>query len=193
MRTYFWTLFLVSAGCSQTGREAEGSSKGLETTKPIWIYSDSVDKMREDRYFYADLRSNNYPELNDPYGGGSPLTLHISKLQGDTFPDNYAPRLIISNGQFDCSSEGRARSCMITAKADNRDPIELHAVETDCGSAKCLVLNNDPYGPLSGKSLIPILRSAQRFVIEAPLYRFGNYQYEFNTAGLDWSEGTNRR
>jgi len=192
IRALFVGVLLLSA-CGQSAPQQGSEAEISQVAKPTWVYGESIDKMRGEKWFYAELQSSNQPDLGSPYSGGSPLTLQFSKLQGETYPDNYAPRLILSNGQYDCSSYGHPNSCSITAKADNQKPIELLGVESDCGDAKCLILNNDPSGPLSGKSVIPLLRKANRLIVEVPLYRFGSYQYEFNTAGLDWSEDTDHR
>lgn len=192
IRALFVGVLFLSA-CGQSPPQQANDAELSHAAKPTWVYGESIDKMRGEKWFYAELQSSNQPELESPYSGGSPLTLQFSKLQGETHPDNYAPRLVLSNGQYDCSGSGHGNSCMITAKADDQKPVELHAVETDCGDAKCLVLHNDPYGPLSGKSVIGMLRKTNRLIIEVPLYRFGSFQYEFDTAGLDWSEDTAHR
>lgn len=43
------------------------------------------------------------------------------------------------------------------------------------------------------ESVIVALRGSKRVVIEVPLYHYGSYQYEFNTAGLRWSKETDRQ
>lgn len=182
-------LFLLSA-CNQEKDQSRESSVE-KSPAPSWIYSVTNDGMRGKKTFWAELAATNHPELEFPYSGGSPLLLQLYKVQGDSYPDNFAPRLVLSNGQYDCASS--SRSCYVSVKVDENPVEEVQAVEIDCGSSRCLNIHNDPYGKKSQVSFIETLRSARRVIFEVPLYKFGSYQYEFNTAGLKWSKTTDHQ
>lgn len=185
-------LCVVLAGCgAKTSDKQEAVAQA--SSEPTWQYGIATDKMRGDKVYWADLRSSNQPELDFPYAGGSPVVLSLSKLAGDPHPDNRNPNLVLANGQFDCSSYSGSESCSISMKVDDKPVVELHAVEADCGSDQCLILHNDPGGPKAEESVIAALRGSKRVTIEVPLYHFGSYQYEFNTAGLNWAKETDRQ
>ena len=187
----FVCVALALSGCQQpkfAATDPNANAVGAPRTEPSWSYGVEKDEMRNSRSRWAQLESSNSPQLEFPYAGGSPVTLSLWKHEGETYPDNVSPRLVLSNGQFDCSDDGKA--CYVDIKVDHAKPVTLYAVKDDCGSDQCLALHNDPAGPLAAKSVIAALRGSKRITIEVPLYKYGTYQYQFNTARLVWSTDT---
>lgn len=184
-------LAFLSA-CNQPTTDTQATAAEVPA-KPTWTYGITEDKMRGNGTYWAQLKSSNQPELDFPYEGGSPITLQIVKQKGDPHPDNYAPELILTNGQFDCSGLQYPNRCYVSVKADDQ-PVELLLGSSDdCGSARCLGLQNDPSGAKVNVSFVETIRAAKRLTIEVPLYRYGSYQYEFDVAGLNWSKETDRQ
>jgi hypothetical protein len=198
----FWALatsLVALTSCSGSPSQEDGGVGGdnveMADLKPVWKYSEHVDKMRGHISWTATLKSSNRPELEFPYEGGSPTYLRLSKLQGDP-SDNYGPEIVLENGQFDCSLYGGGNSCLITVKVDDEKPRDLRGVSSDCGSAKCLRLFDEAAIEQGGQVYQPVIdmfRRSKHVTIELPLYQYGSYQYEFDTQNLQWARQTDRR
>ena len=174
-------------GCSkETGRTANTSqAAATPAAPPGWTYSVEKDEMRGASTKAAELTSINAPNLQAPYQSGVPIQLWLQKQDGDKEGTHVS--LVLTSGQFDCSTYDGGRNCSITVKADNEPTQEIRGIEEDCGEAKCLNLFGDfnavhPHTPLS------IIQKSERLTIEAPLYQFGEFQYQFKTAGLKWEK-----
>ena len=162
----------------------------VTTPAPTWTYDEYRDEMRGTRSWSATLESSNRPMLQFPYEGGSSVSLRLSKTEGDG--GDYAPELVLENGQFDCSQySNEATSCLITIKADAGKPYDLRGVQTECGSAKCMrIYDENAFESGNGSGIhtnvVNVFRTAKRVTIELPLYEYGSYQYQFDTDGLNW-------
>jgi hypothetical protein len=154
-----------------------------------WQYEEYHDQMRGTRSWSATLQSLNAPELGFPYEGGSPVTIRLSRTEGDG--GDYAPEVMLERGQFDCSQYGSSQSCLITVKADDQKPYDLRGVEVDCGGANCMrLIDQGAIDAMDDKgvytNVIDLFRRSKRITIELPLYDYGSYQYQFDTRNLDW-------
>ena len=133
--------------------------------------------MRGTTTYYANLYSHNQPTLQFPYQGGSPLQLSFWRDKGSSDPYPFEPTLILRNGQFDCSS---VDGCMLAMKLDDGPMFYRKASNLDCGENKCLTISLN--GTLADAPDTPLMKRARTgkvLVIEVPIWRYGNYQYEF--------------
>jgi hypothetical protein len=183
----FLCLILAATGCRQG---APNEQAGTEKRSPAtWQYDEYKDEMRGTRSWSATLQSLNQPTLGFPYEGGSPVYIRLSGTEGEG--GEYAPEVVLENGQFDCSQYGGTTSCLITVKSDDHEPYDLRGVETDCGSAKCMRILDEgaiDAGDDGGvySNVIEMIKKSKRLTIELPLYGYGSYQYQFDTSGLNW-------
>ena len=145
------------------------ASASAEISK--WQYSDSNDKMRNQKTVFAYVYSLNKVNFDFPYSGGSEaiLVLRISPKSGK---DVY---INITKGQFHCRHDG----CTVAIKFDNEPVSEYEAVESASGSSDILFIK--PYDAIVAK-----LKKAKSLIIEAKFFQEGTRQFEFNVSGLKW-------
>lgn len=174
------------------------STPTTRPASPVWEYTNGEDDMRNQRWWEASLQSENAPELDFPYQGGSPVWLVLHNKEGDP-PDNSSPTLVLEKGQYDCHSYDYSNLCVISVSIDGGEPIELTGARDDCGKNQCLDLTRraeDEVGPggvdTHAESVVSIIRRAKTLTIEVPLYRFGFFQYHFKPAGLVFAPQTDR-
>lgn len=186
------SAILLVPACSQPSQtDQAGHRQKADTPQaPTWQYDESRDEMRGSVYSTATLQSMNQPDLKFPYEGGSPVYLRLSKSSDE--PGEYAPEVVLENGQFDCAAYGgEGNSCLITIKADDQKPYDIRGVEVDCGSAKCMRLFDEQAVEQADDAHIysrvfDVLKKSRKLTIELPLYEYGSYQYQFNVRNLHW-------
>lgn len=192
MRRFALYLSLAALAALPACRQEPTSAqpdRAEQAPTSTWQYDEYRDAMRGTRSWSATLQSLNQPNLQFPYEGGSPVAIRLSRTEGEG--GEYAPEIVLENGQFDCSQYGESRSCLITIKADDQKPYDIRGVETACGSAKCMRLFDEQAAERAdGKriyaNVVDVFRKAKRVTIELPLYGYGSFQYQFNTQGLKW-------
>lgn len=193
LRLQVLAMATLLLGCDAAPQKGGVTPLPTESVDPTWEYSEHKDEMRSQQSWTATLRSLNEPSLGFPYEGGSPVFIRLSKIAGDP-PDNYAPEVVLLNGQFDCSQFGGTHSCSITVKVDDGLPYDLWGVTRDCGPNHCMrLVNANRMDGTAVSSVIDIFRKAKHLTVELPLYRFGSYQYNFSMENLDWSPMTDRQ
>lgn len=177
--------FLVLTGCEQ--QQPSSNNITARADDPPWSYDVQTDGMRKTRTWFALNEASNQAQLDFPYQGGTTAKIQLEQNEKDS-PENQQPTLIIHNGQLDCDGN----LCDIGLKFDDGEVFTSRGTKTDCGSDQCVNLNitedTDHFGTKKYIGFHKRLRASKKLVLEVPIYKFGRYQFEFNTSGLVWPQ-----
>ena len=155
------------------GSTRSAGSTSATTTLGSWSYYEDRDPMRGTVHPFAVTKSLNEIDLAAPYGGGSTVSLRISKNR-KTGSDQVS--LYIDKGQFFCNDmEGQ----QITAKFDDRKLARFSCSTSADGDTQIMFINGE-------RRFIEALRSASRLTLEVPIYDAGNPQFNFDISNLKW-------
>lgn len=150
------------AGSPVTPKPSEGS----------WSYTESEDKVRGGKSYFASTTSTNEVHLDFPYEGGSTLRMTVRKSPA------YGADvlLILSSGQLICPSyEG----CHGTVRFDT-GPAQYVSFSAAADNSSDTIFVN------GARNFIAKLKRAKRVVIEVEIYQAGRPQFEFDVRGLQW-------
>lgn len=151
----------VSSNSSESKVEASVPSKN-------WIYDSSEDQMRGQKSFYAGNESTNSVDLEFPYNNSTMSILFREDKEFDI--------LLKVKGQFHCNSY--SETCYVNIKADDKPIKKFTYVESDSGNSNTVFIKNS-------KELYDLIKISNKLIIEAPLFRGGRVQYNFDVAGFD--------
>jgi len=153
--------------------EVSSNNSVKEEPKSNWAYTQDIDKMTNDKRYFASCISTNEIEFDFPYNGGSSFTLIVRQMgKGNEIV------LKVSKGQF-MSSIGSSE--YIRAKFDNEQPLSFSYNSAADGSDNIIFLDN------SDKFLLK-LKNSKKILLEAPFFSAGRQHIEFNVDGLKWNK-----
>ena len=142
--------------------------------------------MRKLQTWYASDEALNPAQLQFPYQGGTTATIQLAQSQKDD-PSNQQATLVLHNGQIDC-----AGGCLLNMKFDGGEMLYSSGTKESCGEDECINLpvsnDTDDFGTKAYKGFHKRLYASRHLTIEVPLYKFGSYQFEFDTRGLVWPQ-----
>lgn len=142
-------------------------------TSSNWDYSEQVDKMSDEKKYYATCTSTNTIDFDFPYNGGSSFYLTVRKQDGQ-----QGVVLSVSKGQF---IGGVGFDGSIKVKFDDSTPVKYGFSAPADGSADVIFINDE-------KRFISKLKKAEKLMIEAQFFQAGNKVIEFDVAGLEWNK-----
>lgn len=150
-----------------------------------WEYWVNKDEMRETETYFAETKSSNTINIGQPYEDVR-LTLFFSKDESRDYP---VGQLILSNGQFNCSSYN---GCKISYKLDDSEVTTMSALSVP-GSPTLILGCTEQEIERYGKNVICELRNivllgtiepAKKAIFEVDIFDYGKAQFKFDVSGL---------
>ncbi len=134
-----------------------------------WKYDESVDKMRNEKSFYAVLPSDNSIEFKFPYNGGSNLLITLGKKG----KNSSMAMLSITKGQF-----SNLNGNTLSAKFD-KNKIESFEFIIPKNSKRNVLF-------ISDLTFVEKIKKSKKLTLEVPFYGDGSRQFEFDSSDLNW-------
>lgn len=167
----------LNSNSAVSDRTSPGSAPGspqpsdtAASSRTTWQYSESEDRMTNQKTKTAFVISSNTVEFAFPYGGELHASLILRKKRGS---DNVI--LKIEKGQLTCGDYSR-RS--VSVRFDEGPARRFSVSEAADHSSTTVFINNE-------KSFIAEAKKAKKIRIEAIVYQNGSPIFEFDTAGLN--------
>jgi len=147
----------------------------VEIPKPKigWRYNTEVDKMTNDKRYFASCTSTNTLYFAFPYDGGSTCDIMLRQMgKGNEV------LFTVSKGQFLMSIGGQKG---MRIKFDDEKPITFSYNSASDASTDVIFIN-------SPKKFIDKLKKAKKVIIESEFAFAGLHQLEFDVDGLQWDK-----
>lgn len=169
------TKATTTEATSSSDKPESSAPPAAETPKPKenWSYSESEDKMSNDKTYFASTKSTNTVEFDFPYNGGSSFNLILRSKEGQT-----DVLVKVSKGQFMTSF---SNDKTVRVKFDDGSPENFNYGSSTTGESELIFI-------LSEKKFIEKLKKAQKVMIEAEFYQEGRQIMEFDVSGLNWDK-----
>lgn len=178
---------LCLTACSEPARPSEpATDAGPITPPPVaappatpsapaapaskWRYRTETDEMRGTETKFASLDSENSVPVSMPY---TPAPARMVIRQRST--DGLSIMITI-DGQFVCHAYSTET---VAAKFDDQPITNFRCSEPNSGSPGVLFINSE-------QRFLAALKSADRVILELPIYEAGPQQVTFDVRGLDW-------
>lgn len=156
-----------------TSSSATTTTETTNKEESNWQYSEDVDKMTNEKSYFARCVSTNEIDFEFPYNGGSSFTL-ILRNKG-----KYNEIILqVSKGQF-MTSIMSSDYCRV--KFDDEETINYTYNSAEDGSADFIFFDHS-------KNFLTKLRSAKKLMIEAPFFDSGRQIINFDVEGLVWDK-----
>ncbi|WP_107039946.1 hypothetical protein [Brumimicrobium mesophilum] len=141
-----------------------------ENKKSSWEYNSTIDEMTSDSSFFAKIASDNFANLEFPYGGLNYASLMIRNVNGEN-----SIVFAIDKGQF--STDYNVSTWMV--RFDDREPLKYSIQESASGNSTVRFLT-----PV--KSFIENVKNSDSMKIQVSFFQEGNFTYKFKTLDLKW-------
>jgi hypothetical protein len=156
---------------SSTDNSTDSFNNEEKEPKSNWSYTEDVDKMTNNKTYFASSESTNQIKLESPYEGGSTFTLTVRNLgEGNEII------LHVSKGMF-YPSVFSNKNCRI--KFDEEQTLNCSYNTT--GLSSVILFDNS-------NEFLEKLKTANKLKIEAPFWDDSRQVIEFDVAGLTWEK-----
>jgi hypothetical protein len=154
-----------------TTSKENGAVDGKEGKKEVWSYSENVDKMTNQKKYYAEVISTNKIEFEFPYNGGSTFTIQIRNSG-----NGNEASLRVSKGQFLPSIMNENT---VKIKFDNNAAYDLNYGSEKTGKSDVIFL-------AMSDQFIQQMKTAKKLMIECEFFNEGKKIIDFDVEGLKW-------
>lgn len=195
----------TSTPVSDVGNEASAvqvASVPINDDLKKWRYSKHIDEMRGKASYFASIESNNTVDIGSPYGEVS-LIINIATRKPEdkvsasesakgAICETDFPEIItyfsLSEGIMGCSG---INGCTIYEKFDDNEVNDIFAFSSDTGKYLYLghMFKGEPSGvELSGLAWFNTARKSKQYMVEIPIFDYGNAQFKFDISNLKPSQ-----